>query len=68
MKKVMKIGTITYHTTSNFGAVLQSYALQKAIEQNLNCECDVIDYRSDYLDNLYKAKKITEIFKMLKTQ
>ncbi len=61
MKKVMKIGTITYHTTSNFGAVLQSYALQKAIEQNFNCECDVIDYRSDYLDNLYKAKKITEI-------
>lgn len=57
----MKIGIITYHTTSNFGAVLQSYALQKAIEQNLNCECEVIDYRSNYLNNLYKVKKITEI-------
>lgn len=39
------IGIITYHHYYNYGTVLQAYALQKAIEQGLNCESEIIDYR-----------------------
>jgi len=39
----MKIGTITFHWATNYGAVLQAYALQKYLIQN-NCETEIIDY------------------------
>ena len=40
----MKVGTLTFHSTDNYGAVLQAYALPKAVEK-LGHECQVIDYR-----------------------
>ncbi len=39
----MKTATITYHWMPNYGAVLQTYALQKFLQQN-NIENEVIDY------------------------
>ena len=56
----MKTAIITYHTSLNIGALLQCYALQKTIEKELNCVCEVLDYHSDYLDNIYKVQKITD--------
>lgn len=56
----MKVGTLTYHDTRNFGAVLQAYALQKTIE-NLGVECEIIDYKSEFLNQVYKIKSIYEI-------
>ena len=41
----MKIGIITFHRTVNYGAVLQAYALQKAVEKQGN-EVETIDYRN----------------------
>ena len=42
----MKVGLITFHDTTNFGSLLQTYGLYKAIE-NLGQECYVIDYKCD---------------------
>ena len=36
-----KIGTITFHVAHNYGAMLQAYALPKAI-QSLGYDCEVI--------------------------
>ena len=41
-----KIGIITMHRVRNYGSVLQTYALQKALEK-LNCDARVIDYIPD---------------------
>lgn len=50
----MKIGIITFHEAINFGAVLQTYALQKTV-QKFNVECDIIDYKNDKFKIDYKA-------------
>lgn len=49
----MKIGIITFHRAINYGAVLQTYALQKFLE-NKKYDAEVIDYRCDYMENFYK--------------
>lgn len=52
----MKIGIITIHIVSNYGAILQAFALKKAIEINFDdVEVEVIDYRSKWFQ---KAEKI----------
>ncbi len=40
----MRIGTLTFHSADNYGAMLQAYALPKAVEA-LGYDCCVIDYR-----------------------
>lgn len=40
----MRIGTLTFHSADNYGAMLQAYALPTAV-QNLGYSCEVIDYR-----------------------
>lgn len=49
----MKIGVITFHRAINYGAALQTYALQRAIS-DLGFDTEVIDYRCDHMENLYK--------------
>lgn len=49
----MKIGIITFHRAINYGAVLQSYALQKTLIQ-LGADAEIIDYRCEYLENNYQ--------------
>ena len=41
----MLAGIITFHAANNYGAVLQSYALQEYIK-SMNINCKVIDFRS----------------------
>ena len=38
------IGILTFHRASNYGAVLQAYALQKVIS-DLGREAVIVDYR-----------------------
>jgi hypothetical protein len=61
-----KIATITFHWATNYGAVLQSYALQKAIDR-LGYENEIIDYvpaRTDMLQKISKViKRDVEFFK-----
>jgi len=40
---MMKIGLITFHYAHHYGAQLQAYALQKAVEK-LGHACEIIDY------------------------
>lgn len=40
---MMKVGIITFHWAANYGAVLQAYALQKALEKN-GIEVEIINY------------------------
>ena len=67
----MKVGTITYHRAVNYGAVLQTYALQKVLDK-LEIENEVIDYRADYIEWIYKPfcmrdrKSVGDFFKILR--
>ena len=44
----MKVGVLTFHETVNYGAMLQTYALQKHIN-SLGIPCVVIDYKDHAL-------------------
>lgn len=46
-----QIAIITFHRTNNYGAALQSYALQQALSSEYRAE--ILDYRSPYLESLY---------------
>lgn len=52
-----KIGILTLQSANNFGAVLQNYALQKAIIK-LGYKCETINYRIPQIDDEYKNIKI----------
>lgn len=43
MKKNKKVAVITRHAVSNYGSVLQAYALQEAIKKT-GLDCEIIDY------------------------
>lgn len=43
-----RVGIVTFHMSSNFGAVLQTYALQRALE-TIGCDPCIVDYRPAYL-------------------
>ena len=52
----MKVGVITFHNVLNYGAVLQTYALQKKM-RDLGIESAVIDYNSPFfISNIVKPK------------
>lgn len=55
----MKIGIMTYHRAVNYGAILQTYALNKVLSK-LNCDCEVIDYRCSKIEDNYKIKSLSE--------
>ncbi len=51
----MKIGIITIHNISNYGACYQAYALNKYI-CDLGFDCEIIDWHSGYQKNYSKIK------------
>lgn len=55
----MKVGIITFHRAINYGAVLQTLALQKTIE-NLNSDVEIIDYRCKTIEDDYKNFSVTK--------
>ena len=54
-----KIGITTFHRAHNYGAVLQAYALKKALEKENN-QVEFIDYISDDMEKMYKVIKISK--------
>lgn len=46
----MKIGILTFHFADNYGAVLQTYALETYVRQ-LGHEVEIINYQPDYMTN-----------------
>ena len=65
----MKIGILTYHNTTNYGALYQCYALQKYINLQ-NKDCEIVDYNNEkllkeYNINPFKSKNIREFIKKI---
>ena len=51
----MKVGILTFHRATNYGAVLQAFALKRAIEKKGH-SADVVDYRNQKIESLYEYK------------
>lgn len=68
MNIIKKIGILTYHDTTNYGAVLQAFALQRKIE-NLGYMSEIIDYKCTAITNrynivpIYKSKNLKQMIK-----
>lgn len=58
MKK--PIGIITFHRAINYGAILQTYALHKTLD-NLGVDNQVIDYYCDFIEKFYIPKNHSAI-------
>lgn len=54
-----KVGILTFHTALNYGAVLQTYALQQFL-LGLNINNQIINYRCEFIDNNYKPFFISD--------
>ena len=51
----MKIGIVTFHWATNYGAILQAYALQNYLKKNGH-EVFIINYRpKQYRKSIYKC-------------
>ncbi|WP_418223328.1 polysaccharide pyruvyl transferase family protein [Clostridium isatidis] len=47
-----KVGILTFHRASNYGAVLQAYALQQYLKKG-NIYNEIIDYRCSHIEKVY---------------
>lgn len=54
----MKVGIITFHNAHNFGASLQTWALQKVL-QKTGFDASIIHYHPDIIDDLYNPYKVS---------
>lgn len=54
-----KIGIITFHSALNYGAVLQTYALQTELEK-LGCEAEVLNYSNPYVSTKLKPPQLRD--------
>lgn len=59
----MKIGTLTFHTARNFGAVLQTYALVKKLS-DLGVDAEVIDYRPQFNEVRFQDPKLKDFLSL----
>ena len=55
----MRIGIVTFQETNNYGAILQNYALQKALIK-LGHSPETIDYRSEYIAKPYRLRHLRD--------
>ena len=52
-----KVGVITFHDYDNYGAILQSYALQTCLTR-MGAQAEIIDYACDYIRNPFQLRRI----------
>lgn len=60
MQKI-KCATLTFHRTTNYGAVFQTFALQKALE-SLGISNEVLDYRNPTIETRYESRNLKYYF------
>lgn len=53
----MKIGILTFHRATNYGTVLQAYAMVCALRK-LGLEAELIDYRPEYNERTMRTRKL----------
>lgn len=58
----MKIGIITYHSSHNYGSMLQAYALSYVLK-NKGCDVEIIDYRNNRQLRLYRHPLMPVFYK-----
>lgn len=58
-KKPLKVATMTFHMAHNYGAMLQAYALETAVNR-LGISCEVLDYRFPYIDQWSGIRTLRE--------
>lgn len=51
----MKVALLSFHNAYNYGAALQAYGLQCAV-QNLGVDCEYINYQNDFRRHAYDMK------------
>lgn len=54
-----KVGLITYHNTTNFGSLLQTFALYTVVS-SLGFDCEVMDYHNKIIDKKERARKLSD--------
>lgn len=64
---MLKAGIITFASAHNYGALLQTWAMQKYLEK-LGIETHVINYRPKEIDNVYKLYKVKKCRSKLLTK
>lgn len=52
MQKI-KTATVTFHASHNYGSMLQAYALQHILKNELNVDNEIINFRSDKQKEFY---------------
>ncbi len=57
MTNKKKVGVITFHNYDNYGAILQSYALQKSLVK-LGVQPEIIDYKCKYISNPFRVERL----------
>lgn len=57
------VGIITFHRASNYGAVLQAYALQNVLS-GMGCEAEIIDYRGEAVEEEHHPSKVLCRYKL----
>ena len=60
----MRLGILTFHRAHNYGAVLQTYALQQCL-QSMGHDVWVIDYRQPAIEKAYRVFDFKTWLKML---
>lgn len=63
MTKKVSTATITFHAPINYGAALQAFALQRAIQQELHYNNVIINYQSEMQKKEYSIFKQIESFR-----
>ena len=65
----IKTATLTFHASHNYGSMLQAYALQQVLINELGVENTIINYRSDAQKRMYQSpedKKHSWKYKIIK--
>lgn len=57
MEKTKKIGLLTYHHTTNFGSLLQTYGLYKKVT-DFGYDCEIVDYINDIVEKRERPKRL----------
>lgn len=55
----MKVGVVTFHSANNYGAILQTWALQKVLK-DMGMNSGIINYHPDIIDGLYDPMQLKE--------
>jgi hypothetical protein len=54
--KIKKIGIVTFHCVTNYGAVLQAFALFDTLNKDNNIDVEIIDFRPSEVTKNYEVK------------